>query len=568
MAHSRIMSQVNRAMRIAQFCQQRRIRTSEGLERVAELEHARHLRLSRRQFLVGAGAACAGLTLGALPFVDRIQAARTSRARIAIVGGGLAGLVCAYELQRKGVLATIYEGNPDRIGGRCHSARGTFPGQVAELGGEMIDNLGKTMLGYAQEFKLTRENYGKEPGDPTYYFNGQHYTEREIVDEYRELVNRMRPDLQTLSRQPTANTHTHTPADVALDRTDLATYLNTRGNGLPLIRAVLGKAYIVEYGRELHEQSCLNFLLFIHADRRAKLAEFGVFSDERYHLVEGNDAVPSQIRSRLQGAVEMGAFLQRLSRNASGQYVLEFKGAASPAIADAVVLAIPYSVLRKVTLDASLGLSADKQHAINELGYGYNTKTAVGFVGRPWFEQHGRNGASYSDLSNLQNTWETNYTRATATSILTDYAGGNRARSLGQIPPADGSCFACHGSPNFLPADLSKAIPQDQAQRFLTDLDKMFPGAHAAASRDANGHYALRRGHWVAQSYSLGSYSCYLPGQFTSIAGIEGQSAGLLKFAGEHTNSFYEWQGFMEGAALSGVAAAGEILGDMAAGRL
>ena len=566
MAHSRIMSQVSRAMRIAQFCQRQGIRTSEGLERVAELEHARHLRLSRRQFLVGAGAVCAGLALETVPFVGRALAARTSSARIAIVGGGLAGLVCAYELQRKGVLATIYEGNPGRIGGRCHSARGTFPGQVAELGGEMIDNLGKTMLGYAKEFKLALEDYGKEPGDPTYYFNGQHYTEQEIVDEYRELVNRMRPDVQALSRQPTKASHT--PADEALDRTDLATYLNTRGNGLPLIQSVLGQAYIVEYGRELHEQSCLNFLLFIHADRRAKLAEFGVFSDERYHLVEGNDAVPSQIRSRLQGAVEMGAFLQRLSRNASGQYELQFKGVSSPALADAVVLAIPYSVLRTVTLDASLGLSSDKLRAINELGYGQNTKTAVGFVGRPWFDQHRRNGASYSDVPNIQNTWETNYTKAQVTSILTDYAGGNRARSLDRIAPSDGSCLACHGSPNFLPPDLGKVIPQAQVQGFLTDLDKMFPGAQAAASRDANGHYIVRRGHWGAQSYSAGSYSCYLPGQFTSIAGIEGESAGLLKFAGEHTNSFYEWQGFMEGAALSGQAAAGEILDDIAAGRL
>jgi monoamine oxidase len=36
--------------------------------------------------------------------------------------------------------------------------------------------------------------------------------------------------------------------------------------------------------------------------------------------------------------------------------------------------------------------------------------------------------------------------------------------------------------------------------------------------------------------------------------------ADNLLFAGEHTNSFYEWQGFMEGAALSGIAAAKAIL--------
>jgi monoamine oxidase len=44
------------------------------------------------------------------------------------------------------------------------------------------------------------------------------------------------------------------------------------------------------------------------------------------------------------------------------------------------------------------------------------------------------------------------------------------------------------------------------------------------------------------------------------MAGLERIPAGNLFFAGEHANSFYEWQGFMEGAALSGVAAAQSIL--------
>ena len=48
--------------------------------------------------------------------------------------------------------------------------------------------------------------------------------------------------------------------------------------------------------------------------------------------------------------------------------------------------------------------------------------------------------------------------------------------------------------------------------------------------------------------------------QFTTIAGWESAPVGNLLFAGEHTNSFYEWQGFMEGALLSGIDAAAQIL--------
>ena len=45
--------------------------------------------------------------------------------------------------------------------------------------------------------------------------------------------------------------------------------------------------------------------------------------------------------------------------------------------------------------------------------------------------------------------------------------------------------------------------------------------------------------------------------------GLTAEPAGLLKFAGEHTDSFYSWQGYMEGACLSGVRAAGEVLADI-----
>ena len=41
---------------------------------------------------------------------------------------------------------------------------------------------------------------------------------------------------------------------------------------------------------------------------------------------------------------------------------------------------------------------------------------------------------------------------------------------------------------------------------------------------------------------------------------LEGEAAVPVYFAGEHANSFYEFQGFMEGAVLSGVQAAVEIL--------
>jgi monoamine oxidase len=233
-----------------------------------------------------------------------------------------------------------------------------------------------------------------------------------------------------------------------------------------------------------------------------------------------------------------------------------------------VVLTLPFTVLRRVTLDASLGLSADKLNAIQTLGYGANAKTMIGFDGRPWLE-HGGSGLVYADLPNLQTTWETNCTRAGATSILTDYAGGARGRALQLPPPPAGStssCAACHNGPGGF-FDIKRPVIDAQVDAFLTDLDRVYPGAKARASVDVGG-WRVARGHWLPQRYSRGSYTTYQPGQFTTVCGLEGQSAGALKFAGEHADSFYEWQGFMEGACRSGLAAANEIYDDMRDGRL
>jgi monoamine oxidase len=126
--------------------------------------------------------------------------------------------------------------------------------------------------------------------------------------------------------------------------------------------------------------------------------------------------------------------------------------------------------------------------------------------------------------------------------VLTDYSSGERGATLNN--------------------------PQGEASLFLNDLDTVFPGALAAAARDANRRIRIHLEHWPSNPLALGSYTCYRPGQFTSIAGNEGAPVGNLYFAGEHANSFYEWQGFMEGAALSGIQAANGILQDIKAGRL
>jgi monoamine oxidase len=68
------------------------------------------------------------------------------------------------------------------------------------------------------------------------------------------------------------------------------------------------------------------------------------------------------------------------------------------------------------------------------------------------------------------------------------------------------------------------------------------------------------RVHWASNPLTKGSYTCNQPGYFTMIADNERTPAENLFFAGEHTSSFYENQGFLEGGAQSGLRAAAEVL--------
>jgi monoamine oxidase len=213
-------------------------------------------------------------------------------------------------------------------------------------------------------------------------------------------------------------------------------------------------------------------------------------------------------------------------------------GGTVETVHDAVVLTLPAPMMRQVEFAASVVLPAGNRFAIDNLDYGTNSKMMIGFNGRPWYERNNSNGASYSDLANHQSTWETNPSLAQAymRGVLTDYSGGERG------------------------ARLDPAKVQTEAAAFLGDLEKVYPGSGVLARRDSRDRVHAHLENWSKLPLFQGAYSNNQPGYFTTIEGLYARPAGNIYFAGEHTDSFYSYQGFMEGALLSGARAADEVL--------
>ena len=553
MPRNPLFDQFSRTIRIAWVAERMKISTGEALERAAAAGDAAARRRSRREFLgdVARVTAAGALATAAGP-LDTAFASSNSNRSIAIVGAGMAGLACADRLRQAGILATVYEAAAERVGGRVRSLSGVFPGRTIELGGEFIDYWHATMLKYVRRFDLTKVDLFDTAEEVLYRIDGVTYPESTIIDAFRDVVQRMKRDMRSVTSGISATNFDPAPnsADRRLDHTNLQEYLEELDASDVFIKAIQC-VFGGEYGQEIHKQSCLNFILFAKLTRsKSRIVYFGANNAERYAIAEGNEAVAQRLRGDLVtagGGVDGGMSLSALRRATDGRFVLTFKGQTT-AVHDAVVLAIPATVIRDhVTLDANLGIDPRTIHAINGLQYGDNTKTMFQFGSAQPFAAVGGDGTAYATdpaLPNVQVAFPSKTAAPGAnrmTPVVVDYGFGQRGLLLPTVDP-DGLGF-------------------------LSGFDTIFPGAAAAAMPLLNGDL-FARAHWPSEPNALGSYTCNQPGYFTTMEGWLGAPAGNLAFAGEHTDSFHNFQGFIEGAAQSGIRAAEYFLNRIKKGLL
>ena len=490
---------------------------------------------SRRDFLkIASASAAAGLITLPEPIFGR------AAPRIAIVGGGIAGLNAALTLHDAGFATTVYEAS-NRTGGRMFSDRTTWAnGQVTEHGGELIDTAHKTIIQLAKRFHISIVDLqAAEPNHSTetYFFDGRYYTLAQANADFNPVFKAVKKDANAAGFPTTYLSST--PAARDLDAMTVAEWIDARvpGGRGSAMGQLLDVAYNIEYGADTTAQSSLNLIYLLAFQSPGNFNLFGQ-SNERFHMEGGNDQLPAAIANALPaGTVQLGTALTSIALRPDGTWGLGLKrgNTTSTAIADRVVLALPFSVLR--TLDYSqAGFSTVKRMAIEELGYGTNSKLQLQFHSRLW-NQSGpwgiSNGTSYADTG-YQNTWDVTRAQSSASGILVDYTGGTI-----------GAAFAGKNSQTVAPA-------------FLSQIEPVFPGITA----QWNGRATLDA--WISNPYSLGSYAYWKVGQYTAFAGAERERSGTCHFAGEHCS--INFQGYMEGGAEEGQRAAKEILADLRAG--
>jgi monoamine oxidase len=516
---------------------------------VQEVRDQRRSEISRRDLLKGAGALTAALALTD-PFNlagHMFKANASSPPRIAVIGGGIAGLNTALTLHDAGYASTIYEAS-SRLGGRMHSDTTSWAnGQTSEWCGELIDTRHKTILQLAQRFGLqTVDLLSAQPNSSqdTYFFFGKYYLQKNADSDFQQVHNVLQGQIQAAPFPTLYNSYT--TSGYQLDHTSVYNWIEqyvTGGHGSNMGQ-LLDVAYNIEYGRETTDQSSLNLVYLLGFQPQP--GNFRIFgsSDERYHIIGGNQQLPLAIAKSLpSGSINLNWRMTAIAHNSDDSSTLTFSTptGTQQATFDRVILTLPFSVLRTLNYSKA-GFDSLKQTAITQLGYGTNSKLQVQFDTRYW---NGTgtwpgisNGNIYTDVG-FQNTWDVTRGQPGTTGIIVDYTGGNVGASYKPTGPYSTS---------------SDPLVQQYAKAFIKQLEEVWPGATSHFTGTATLSYP------TSDPNLLGSYSCWRVGQYTLFSGYEGARQGKIHFAGEHCS--INFQGFMEGGAEEGNRAANEILSD------
>lgn len=511
--------------------------------------------VDRRGFLKGAGVGAAALATAGLTGCSLLRPARPEAAsapRVAIIGGGLAGLRTAHKLWiGRGIRSTIYEANAD-IGGRCETERNTWVNnQISEMHGEFVNSEHTAVQNLAASFGLGLDDlYKLTPKGTvdTFWLGGARYTEDQMVGDWKAFG--YDAFHSAVLKAPAPQTYaSHNAQAVTWDNQDVPTWLQQNlpgGSSTDLYKLAL-QSFAGEWGPYADGSALTMLWLWAYNASKNTASSYQTKSylnyegvDARWHIKGGNDQLVTQMAAQLPaGTVIAGTAVAAVAKNADGSYRLTLKAGTttSTVTVDHVVFACTFTSLRTNVDLSKAGLSALKMTAINTASLTVGGKVMAQFNGHPWYQY---NYDYVLGDSPYDWWWDANYQTnqlKAPTSIMTHYVMDGTTRDL----ISRYGLTAHEAAP---PAALMNEI--------LPPLDTLLgPGCSSAFNGKAWYHFGLNDP-WV-----LGAWPYYKVGQVTGFSGYEGVRERNLHFASDQTD--WDFIGDMEGAVRSGERCAAEI---------
>lgn len=419
---------------------------------------------------------------------------------VLIIGSGFAGLAAARALKRKGIKYTILEAR-SRIGGRVFSFK---PDQakelVIELGAEWVGNSHEKLISLCEEYDLVLENNQFETHliESGEYSAAGKWSLSDDMEKFWSEKTTIWEKIPEIERKK-------------LDRQDWWRYLSNKGFS---DRDLLFRDLIdsTDFGESIR-----------HTSAYAAFAEYAESSEKNemdLKIKGGNSQLTEKMaddigRENILLNHQVVSVQQNLKTGVSiqcnnGQ---TFK-------ADRLICAIPTYSLNKIKWNPVLPKSYID--ALNALQYSRIGKFPMIFKERFWKEE---NFDLITD-SPAHYFYHATKNQDSSNGILIAYAIGEKADVLNAMNPK---------------------------QREQTILNALEP---AFGKLDKKLIGSLKY-YWGQDDYSKGAYAQYGKSQWFGLMPELKKPHIHTQFAGEHLD---DWQGFMEGALLSGEAAAEQLM--------
>ncbi|MGB5633975.1 MAG: FAD-dependent oxidoreductase [Waterburya sp.] len=328
----------------------------------------------------------------------------STRKRIAIIGGGVAGLISAYELSQLNHQVTILEAD-SRLGGRIKThyfSDGTY----GELGAMRIPANHGCTLHYIDKFKLPKRPFVNYNPAAFYYLRGK----KTRLDSYQELfsVYNLTPD----EKQDPGVIYDQLLSELIDSFTEkekwelfAPTFTSDRVRKWDQLT-------VTEFFRDHLSADAFELLGHatgaIHYNKVSLLNGlidfFAWHQVEQYELIGGMETLIEALVKRIPGRIETEAKVTSIAMIDERVQVRWNKlEQQQNAEFDYVICTVPTTALAQINFDPIL--PEKQQKAINNLGYCSASKTLLHCTARPWeFADNIYGGGSFTDL-NIEKCW-------------------------------------------------------------------------------------------------------------------------------------------------------------------
>lgn len=456
--------------------------------------------------------AAAWVRLCALVLIGVSSGAALAKDKTAIVvGGGLAGLTAAYELQNKGWQVTLLEAKSG-MGGRAGLATSEWIGN---------DKTQPVLNRYLQQFKVATLPAPEFVRTPGYLIDGEYFSAADLAAKQpatAEALKRYEKTLDDLARSiddplnPAANSTLF-----ALDQMNVSTWLDKLQ--LPATaRQLVNQQIRTRYD----EPSRLSLLYFAQQNRVYRNVSD---RDLRAARLPGGSPVLAQAFVKQLKTIKTSSPVTSIVQDKDGVTV---KVGAVGYQADYLVMAVPLRALAKIQMTPGL----DNQHlaALKGTNYGWRDQLMLKFKNPVWESRARMSGEIFSNTG-LGMLWIEPALKGGA-NVVINLSGDN--------------------------ARLLQAFGDKQmVDQVLIRLHAFYPQARGAFTS-----YEVRR--YSTDAGMGGAYLAFGPGQISKYWRLWERPVQRIAFAGEHTDALYP--GTLEGALRSGQRAAGQVQ-ELAAGK-